>query len=84
MVDVNDPLTKELLINEDETTRELMVLHAAEEHHKIFGKNHNQITKDFYIIKRNKHTVIEFGHVYTIIKHSFTRTLTNADFLFIF
>lgn len=84
MVDVNDPLTKEQFSKEDETTRELTVLQAAEEHHKIFGKNHNHIAKDFYIIKRKKHTVIEFGQVYTIINHTFTRTLTNADFLFIF
>jgi len=84
MIDAKDGVTGNHLDKEYETTRELAVIKAAEEHHKIFGKHHPHIAKDFYIIKKNKHTVIEFGHVYTIIKHSFKRTLTDADFLFIF
>ena len=71
-------------VDGSETTRELTITKITDEYRKAFGSQHEHIAKDFYMLKKNKTTVIEFGYVYTTLKHAFKKTLKDDDFLFIF
>jgi hypothetical protein len=80
----NNTLTQQDQVDKYETTGELTITKMTDEHRKAFGSQFDYIAKDFYMLKKTKNRLIEFGYVYTTLKHAFKKTLGDNDFLFIF